>query len=828
MLFSGDTAIAAAPGAQIQVTASIYSVEDWLCGRWSSAWVAATAPDGSTTLTLQGAIIEFLVPLTAQTQYFHYQKLVYQGGQHAWQQTFFPPDDVWSGSDDCPDSGNTLCRLVDITLNDLAYTLAYAYQASGQNLPLDFGTTNQNGQMYAFQSISVLGNPESGIKQPTIGFSLQPNIAYDQFGPAPLFTLPAATYQPELDAANGQAVPADVVTAFTNAGNGPASGSKSPGTGTGNFTLPSTAVVTVVTTTAEWYIGVPNQPPLYDLRRQTDTIDVFAYPTPAFSPRNYYLDSRSYASDQKCYLRQVSLDDGSGTFDYTPGTSWGAFAGATLDGLVVHPNGYVIGVNYEYHKMLILQLPESATDDADAPVAVPFSGKGLREGLLQGPVALAVTPDGRVLVLEQDNARIQAFDTMANPVPCFAGLLTYTVDASFTSDLNSGRISAPFVQAYQQNVQPALAPLFSLPLTSADDLNAATLTAGIRQEFADNALPLSANGPFQILTTRLDAMWLLIDQGSGLSFDIRRNLYVNRQGDELFAVPAIFAAALDQGNVSPSLSQTFADYGVTLSNQLAVIVVTPGAQWLLDDQAANVSYTITTESNAYVYDGSSLLFSLPAGIVSELVGGAAPPADLLAQFTSRGITLSSSLQLTVVAPGVSWQLVDEGNQVTYSIHMEPDLDVFHAPSFEVEVVAPNSEWILRDKVNARTFAITPDASNTAVLDVQQLIATMALTDGVSTGITYLDVGVETKGFIYVLSYQGTGSDPSDYHLDIYNPNGVWLARTPSSADDSGVNAARIVVDQWRNLYTLNYETILGPNGRTEPSVSVWIPLEMAP
>jgi hypothetical protein len=38
-----------------------------------------------------------------------------------------------------------------------------------------------------------------------------------------------------------------------------------------------------------------------------------------------------------------------------------------------------------------------------------------------------------------------------------------------------------------------------------------------------------------------------------------------------------------------------------------------------------------------------------------------------------------------------------------------------------------------------------------------------------------------------------------------------------------VNAAKIVVDMWRNLYTLNYESFLGPGERTEPSVSAWIP-----
>ena len=76
VLFSGDLAISAAPGAQIQISANFYSKNNWLCGKWSSAWMAAVA-DSGTTLNVTGSIVEFLVPLTSQTQYGHYQKLAY-------------------------------------------------------------------------------------------------------------------------------------------------------------------------------------------------------------------------------------------------------------------------------------------------------------------------------------------------------------------------------------------------------------------------------------------------------------------------------------------------------------------------------------------------------------------------------------------------------------------------------------------------------------------------------------------------------------------------------------------------------------------------------
>lgn len=84
-------------------------------------------------------------------------------------------------------------------------------------------------------------------------------------------------------------------------------------------------------------------------------------------------------------------------------------------------------------------------------------------------------------------------------------------------------------------------------------------------------------------------------------------------------------------------------------------------------------------------------------------------------------------------------------------------------------------------------------------------------------VNYLDIAVEPLGYMYVLSYVGTGASPANYHLDLFDPDGVYLSRT------SGLAAARIVVDMWRTAYTLNYQTILGPNGRVEPSISTWIP-----
>jgi hypothetical protein len=98
---------------------------------------------------------------------------------------------------------------------------------------------------------------------------------------------------------------------------------------------------------------------------------------------------------------------------------------------------------------------------------------------------------------------------------------------------------------------------------------------------------------------------------------------------------------------------------------------------------------------------------------------------------------------------------------------------------------------------------------------------MALRDTGAAAVNYLDMAVESTGFIYVLSSQGDGVAAGDYRLDIYNPDGGWLSQT------SGVAAAKLAIDRFRNLYTLNYEALHGPRG-IEPSISAWVPVTPRP
>ncbi|WP_327350837.1 hypothetical protein [Streptomyces sp. NBC_01304] len=100
-------------------------------------------------------------------------------------------------------------------------------------------------------------------------------------------------------------------------------------------------------------------------------------------------------------------------------------------------------------------------------------------------------------------------------------------------------------------------------------------------------------------------------------------------------------------------------------------------------------------------------------------------------------------------------------------------------------------------------------------DPNAKIATMALVKRSQTHL--LDLATEAQGYLYVLSYTGDGSKPTQYQMDLYNPDGSLLVSTPK------VPAARMTVDILRSMYTLNFEVIVDAYGRPQPSVSQWLP-----
>lgn len=131
---------------------------------------------------------------------------------------------------------------------------------------------------------------------------------------------------------------------------------------------------------------------------------------------NYYIDT----TGGKNHVRQIRLElDGIPSID-VPGSDvcWGRF-NLPSDALLLHPSRKLYSVNTALNKIEILDLPDAATTDDKAPIAVIYSGKGTRHGLVKGPVAAAISPKGAILILESKNKRVQAFDTGMNPVKHF-------------------------------------------------------------------------------------------------------------------------------------------------------------------------------------------------------------------------------------------------------------------------------------------------------------------------------------------------------------------------------------------------------------------------
>lgn len=360
-----------AAGGEFRIIAGLYSASGWLAGSWQSDWLEAKPTQGTTLQLGDQSITENLVPLAADAQYVYKEQVAYRNGAFSWQ-AGGPPPAITRAALDCGDGG-TLCEVTNLTLNNSAFQVGYAWRASGQHLRPDTAQAPaSDAQLYAVQNLSVLADPGSRLKTTSVGFTSRPAIAY----------------------------------------------------------APST-----------------NSPKQID---QT----------------NFVLDPRGGGM----HLRQVVLDDGQPDFGLGGSAlqSWGRFPLENIDALAIHPSSAAIACSWQDHKLMILNLPAAPSPDSAAPVALLVSGEGLRQGLVQGPRALAVTPDGRILVLETVNERVQAFDTKGNPVPSFTpGPSLFQLPlAQVAASLDAGQVPEVFQAALQTGGITALPFSLSSSFTS--------------------------------------------------------------------------------------------------------------------------------------------------------------------------------------------------------------------------------------------------------------------------------------------------------------------------------------------------------------------------
>jgi hypothetical protein len=320
-------------------------------------------------------------------------------------------------------------------------------------------------------------------------------------------------------------------------------------------------------------------------------------------PYNFFLDPRA----DQYHLRLVPLDADQPVFNLSGDLkSWGQFQLAHLDGIVVHPSGYVIGVSWADHKMAILQVPAAPTDDADAEIATLVSGEGVRQGLLQGPIAITVTPDGRLLVLETLNRRVQAFDLNGNPVASFDGPQLFELPAAqYAPDLDAGRFSDALQAQFRDH---RITYLCDLPSAFSSELDATTISDALRSTLAGEGLNLSWDpsdpaASSSVSVTIPGQQWEITDAGKPAAYTVvaqsdRLVVYedltgvvvtVRAQGSQWILAHAASARSWDVRAGADSMTLALSDY----------LSYLPLRQ---PDAGVNVTYLdLATEAKGYVY-----------------------------------------------------------------------------------------------------------------------------------------------------------------------------------------------------------------------------------
>jgi hypothetical protein len=134
-------------------------------------------------------------------------------------------------------------------------------------------------------------------------------------------------------------------------------------------------------------------------------------------------------------------------------------------------------------------------------------------------------------------------------------------------------------------------------------------------------------------------------------------------------------------------------------------------------------------------------------------------------------------------------------------------------------IAPDGAILVLEHINNRIQAFDLGGNPVQHFPGQTSPYFLELTETADN--TYLDLAVEFTGYVYVLSLDSN----NNHQLDIYHPSQTG---TKPICTTLNVNAARIAVDFWRSLYSMNYEVLtVPPSGTipnfTEPSVSMWIP-----
>lgn len=156
---------------------------------------------------------------------------------------------------------------------------------------------------------------------------------------------------------------------------------------------------------------------------------------------NYLLDGRSGVKQ----LRKIELEHPGFGLLQTDLQSYGKVTLENVDKMISYPDGKVIAVDWRNNTVEVVDVSKEPRKDAQAVVGYKGGGEGRRQGLLNGAQAISVARDGRILILESQNRRIQAFDSFIKPVMCFEGTdLGICIMPGFKEKLEEGEVPDAF------------------------------------------------------------------------------------------------------------------------------------------------------------------------------------------------------------------------------------------------------------------------------------------------------------------------------------------------------------------------------------------------
>ena len=336
---------------------------------------------------------------------------------------------------------------------------------------------------------------------------------------------------------------------------------------------------------------------------------------------------------------------------------------------------------------------------------------------------------------------------------------------------------------------------------------AALPTAGVPDDQAPEAIMVSGEGIRQglmlgpmALAIAPDGRILVLESANNRvqAFDIKGNpVPCFTPGSPLFTLPtADIAADLDRGDIPPAFVDALVDSYTTY-------------QFYISD-----TFVAQLDSGQFAPEDDPLIQTLSENGV------------LLSYDSSNMSDPAVSSQIQVVTSGQVWDIIEPRG---YAWRLVLDSNLIYVLSVPakvtVQVQTEGQRWLLTDRLLGQSWQFNPSTAEPTQTSIDDASSYFPLTNSGSS-VTYLDMGVEAEGHIYVLYYTNNGRATTDYYLDIYTPYGELLLRTPDpSVTDSPQNvvAGKMAVDIWRNLYALGFGAITGPNGAVQPQISHWHP-----